>query len=230
MDETGPGRALGEAARRRLIEVSRFVPVDTGGGSSALKALVAADLIVTDGLSSIVEIGVWHGRFLLPASVALDHLGRGTAIGIDPYSATAAEQHDDHDRGIDLIAWSHEVNWDGVHAAVLQRVRDAGLEERVRIDRRTAAEAATDVAPASIDLLHVDGNHDAARVAEDVRTYLPKVRPGGYVLLDDCSWPSVAPSFAFLEAEHELLFRVFDSGHVRLFGEGFDDFAVFQVR
>jgi len=41
--------------------------------------------------------------------------------------------------------------------------------------------------PASllVDLLYIDGNHDAAHAGGDLAKFLPHLRPGGYLLIDD---------------------------------------------
>lgn len=37
----------------------------------------------------------------------------------------------------------------------------------------------------SVDLLYIDGNHDAEHAKGDLERYLPYLRPGGYLLIDD---------------------------------------------
>jgi predicted O-methyltransferase YrrM len=39
--------------------------------------------------------------------------------------------------------------------------------------------------PGTMDLVYIDGNHDAAHADGDLRRYLPYVRPGGYLVIDD---------------------------------------------
>ncbi len=50
-----------------------------------------------------------------------------------------------------------------------------------------------------VDLLYVDGDHDYAHAYGDTVGYLPFLRPGGYLVIDDC------PTFeGVVQARHQL--------------------------
>jgi Methyltransferase domain len=222
------GRLVDAQLRAEMRVIQDELPVDTGGGASLTKALVLADLIVAHDLRTVVELGVYRGRLLLPLGRLLTGLGRGEAIGIDPYSAQAAVQTDAHDAGVDLTAWPLEQNWDGLHDGVLAAVDRWGIGEHTRLLRARSQDVASRFAPRSIDLLHVDGNHDAAAVTADLDAYLPAVRLGGFVVLDDASWASVRPHSRRLTDEQRLVFSLFDLGATLDDASG-NDFAVFQM-
>ncbi|TMK60294.1 MAG: class I SAM-dependent methyltransferase [Actinobacteria bacterium] len=205
------------------------IPLDDGGGSSLLKVMTLADLIVAGNLRRVVEIGVYRGRLLLPLAMTMASLGRGEAVGIDPYSAAAAVQTDDHNRGLDLVEWPRSVDWDALYEETWARIEHWGLADCCRLLRARSADVAAAFDVSSVDLLHVDGNHDRDAVARDVELFLPKVRPGGFVVLDDASWQSVRPTCDSLRASHELILQVVDPHDVLLStGQG-NDFAVFRV-
>src|SRR4051812_5954362 len=109
----GYGRSLHEEVRQFLSELVHAVPLDELGGSGVVKALVIGDLMVRNPIYATIEIGVYRGRSLLPVATMLRVLGRGKAIGIDPWSADAALQSDAHE----------------VDAAVNERVRQHPWEE-----------------------------------------------------------------------------------------------------
>ena len=201
------------------------LPQDTGGGSSLTKALLVGELIVTNGVHIAVEIGVYRGRFLLPVAFILRSLGRGPAIGIDPYSALHATQHDLaelHPNPEVVERWTSALDWDAVYEEVRRMIDEFDLGAACLIDRRPSRDAATDLPDEGIDLLHVDGNHDRRQVEEDLSLYLPKLRRGGIVVMDDLSWPSVAEAIAARGGELEQLCRVYEPGA--------DDFAAYRVR
>jgi hypothetical protein len=224
------GGALDPELRRELAEVSRSVPSDDGGGSSLVKVLLLAELIVTERLERIVEIGVYRGRLMLPLGRLMTRLGRGEMVGIDPYSAAAAVQRDVERESIDLVKWPNTVDWDGLHREVVEAISRWGLERHARLVRERAEDVSRCFAEHPIDLLHVDGNHDLAAVTRDVELYLPYVTDGGYLVLDDITWPSVRPIYERLLGEHELLFSLVENGVFLWPQDGANEFAVLRVR
>jgi hypothetical protein len=54
-------------------------------------------------------------------------------------------------------------------------------------------------------MLHIDGNHGEGEVVADVEAYLPKVRPGGWVWMDDTDNPTVATATGIVEQACELV-------------------------
>ena len=211
--------------RAELDDICLQIPIDEGGGSSLTKVLVLASLIIGRNFQRVVEIGVYRGRAFLALGATMRALGRGEVTGIDPYTAEAAIQRDDHKVGIDLQTWPHQVDWEHLYAGVLQQVEQRELAAYCRLDRRTSADAATDISPASIELLHMDGNHDRAALAADLALYLPKMRLGGIVVMDDVTWPSIHPLFEEVASRQQLLLRLHDPGTFSTF----DDFGVVQI-
>jgi glycosyltransferase involved in cell wall biosynthesis len=220
------GSLLPVETRQRIKAVLATLPTDVGGGSSLTKALVVGDLIVRHDVRALVEIGVYRGRFLLPAAVVLRDLERGPAIGIDPYGAKDAAQSDLATDRPDLAEavdeWASSLDWDGLHRDVLAAIEEFELDAVCVLDRRTSAEAAADLDPRSIDLVHIDGNHDRRQVERDLALYLPKVRPGGLVVMDDLSWAGVSAAVATRSDQLELVHRAYTPG--------VDDFGVYRLR
>ncbi|MEA2973432.1 MAG: hypothetical protein QOG82_1890 [Actinomycetota bacterium] len=212
--ELPPG--LAEEIGRLLARVTS----DFGGGCSRYKAEVMAELVVGERLAAAVDIGVYRGRSLLPLAAAFRWQGSGVAVGIDPYSAGAAVQSDAHALGPVLVEWAHAQDWDGLHRGVLALIHEEGLGDVARILRQRSDEAAAGFGSGTLDLVHIDGNHDADAVAGDLARYRPLVRPGGYVVLDDVSWESVRPVYDDLCRSAHL---------VREHHTEVDDFAVFRL-
>jgi hypothetical protein len=224
------GRLVDEGLLVRIKQLLDTIPVDDGGGASLLKILVLADLIMARPVIRMVEIGVYRGRLLLPLAMLMQWREGGEVFGIDPYEASAAEQHDAHHRQIDLERWADVVDWDGLYEGVLRTAERLGVQTRCNLVRARSEDVADQFAPGTIDLLHIDGNHDQDAVARDAELYVPRVSVGGYVVLDDASWPSVHPVFERLYAEHDLVFQLSNTMGVGLDDSAGNDFAVFRLR
>jgi glycosyltransferase involved in cell wall biosynthesis len=225
LDPTRPGARVPEETRARIEALLAKRSQDTGGGSSLEKALTVGDLIVKHDVFTLVEVGVYRGRFLLPAAIILRDLGRGPAIGIDPYSASEAEQADlgEVDPDPELVErWVSSLDWDGVYDDVVRTISGEGLAATCMILRRPSRAAASALPDRAIDLIHIDGNHDRRHVEEDLALYLPKLRRGGILVMDDVGWSSVSGAIAARQQDLELLDRRHEPG--------VDDFAVYRLR
>jgi hypothetical protein len=233
MSGTGPptlGSGLDEDLRRDLEAVSAEIPVDDGGGASLLKVFLLAELIVAGELTRVVEIGVYRGRLFLPLGRLMARLGRGEMVGIDPYSAAAAVQRDVELEAIDLVQWPSTIDWEAMHREVSDGMARWQMGASARLIRQRGEESADLFASTPIDLLHVDGNHDREAVSRDVELYLPHLRDGGYLVMDDIAWPSVRPVYEHLKRQHELVFELVEKGLYLCPRGGANDFAVLRVR
>jgi methyltransferase family protein len=189
------------------------VPVDYGGGSSIFKGTLMASFIVGEELRTAVEIGVHRGRSFVALGLAERAIG-GHAWGVDPYTDTAypdptlggvaPEGFDD---------WLDRREFDAARDDALRAIAANGLEASCTMLRQTSADAASRFAPASIDLLHVDGNHSEASVRDDLQHYLPLLRPGAILVLDDISWRSVRRAAEPLLEEAEIVFELVDTAN-----------------
>ena len=80
--------------RHQIVAVTRPEDAEDGPGligwCSTDKAKAMASLIVKYKPETIVEIGVFGGRSLIPMAMACRHNGTGRVYGIDPYDRDAA--------------------------------------------------------------------------------------------------------------------------------------------
>jgi predicted O-methyltransferase YrrM len=186
------------------------IPVDFGGGCPLPKAYALAWLIRATGTRSSVDIGVYRGRSLMPQAVAHRDCTRGVAWGIDPFSREEAVQNDHaalRERLQDFVA---KTDFEALYQEVLRLRTELGLEAHCTLLRQTSAEAAREFARRGtrFGLVHVDGNHDSARVLEDVELYFPLLEKGGFLVMDDVSWTSVRPGVEWMRARLPMLFHV----------------------
>ncbi len=179
-----------------LSRIVDQIPTDFGGGCPISKSFLMAKIALSNNLKTYVEIGIYRGRSFFPMARAMQLLG-GVAYGIDPYTKDSAFEYDieEHlkqkmDEFIDTSDFSEIFN------EVLAFRKALGLEYCTEIIRSKSSNAINYFQnnQINIDMLHIDGNHDTAHVREDIDLYLPMVKEGGYIVLDDIDWESVKPA------------------------------------
>lgn len=214
---------MSKRLRHAVEQVLEKVPVDFGGGCSVRKACVMAWLSERFGLESSLDIGVYRGRSLFPQAVAHKFAGRGVAYGVDPWSAAEADERDHVVLREEIKAFVANTDFEQLYRDVVQRIEEFGVAEHTRIVRTTSADAARQFGADGVTfgLIHIDGNHDTEPVLRDVRAFLPLLQPGGFLVMDDVSWPSVAPAVREAERQAELLMR-------RVCADKSDDYAVLR--
>jgi predicted O-methyltransferase YrrM len=117
---------------------------------------------------TVVEIGSSRGRSTIAAGHAL--LARtkgGTLYAIDPQNDELFEQ-------------------------LRANVAAARVQSVVNLVRATSREARKEFGDRPVDLIFIDGSHEYEDVRDDLRDWLPLVRPGGIVAVNDPFWWGVA--------------------------------------
>lgn len=179
-----------------LSKIVDQIPVDFGGGCPISKSLLMAKIALNNNLKTYVEIGVYRGRSFFPMSRAMQILG-GVAYGIDPYTKGAAFEFDVEaqlkQKIDDLIITT---DFSKIFSEVSAFRQAMGFEDCSEIFRAKSVEAIDYFRnnQISIDMLHIDGNHDTKHVIEDIDLYLPLVKEDGFIVLDDINWDSVKPA------------------------------------
>jgi predicted O-methyltransferase YrrM len=137
------------------------------------------DLLVAEGVETIVEVGLAYGRSALAIGEALLAVDAGAPLHviIDPLQATE---------------WS-SVGWRLLRTAGLDRVARLILEPSSMALPRLIAEGLT------ADAAFVDGSHRFHEVFVDLYFLRTLVRPGGIIVLDDHWWPSVRTAAHYFE-------------------------------
>ncbi|MGK2950399.1 MAG: class I SAM-dependent methyltransferase [Acidimicrobiales bacterium] len=135
--------------------------------------------------ASVVEIGSYRGRSTIVLATAAPP--EATVVAIDP--------HGGNDRAPIVVHGTVEEG-EADHQAFLDNLAAAGVSERVRHLRRFSFDA-VDAVPDGIDLLYIDGAHGFRAARDDIRSWTPKVRRGGTVLIHD-AFSSIGVTLALL--------------------------------
>lgn len=168
------------------------------GWCAESKAGILIDLILTHKPQTVVEIGVFGGKSLIPMGIALQANGSGKAFGIDPWSNIESVQ------GMDEAnkKWWSSLDHQAILNGLIGKINKFGLQDQISLVRATSKDASPIY---DIDVLHIDGNHSEETSYFDVTKWVPLVRQGGIIILDDVTWvvdgkPSQSKSVDWLNA------------------------------
>jgi Methyltransferase domain len=146
-----------------------FEPRIYGVGAWTNHIHFAYDLVALMKPAMLVELGVDRGESYFAFCQAAAENQTGTrCFGVDTWRG------DQHAGGYDETTF----------AQVTEHNR-ANYESFSTLLRSNFDEALSQFADASIDVLHLDGLHTEMAVRRDVESWLPKLRPGGILLLHD---------------------------------------------
>jgi hypothetical protein len=146
-----------------------FEPRIYGVGAWTSHLHFAYDLVAAMKPRVLVELGVDRGESYFAFSQSAAENKTGTrCFGIDTWRG------DQHAGGYDETTF----------AQVSAHNRE-NYEAFSTLIRSSFDAALAPFEPESVDVLHLDGLHTEAAVRHDVDSWLPKVRPGGVVLLHD---------------------------------------------
>jgi predicted O-methyltransferase YrrM len=174
------------------LEASR-----TSGWCPQEKACLIMDCIKNNQCQQCIEIGVFSGASLLPIAKTLQHNGTGIVYAIDPWDAlesTKGFKKTSHPSYV----WWNELDYNNLYNQTLHLIRQHQLQNYCKIIRKPSQEVADLFGDATIDFIHIDGNHNEEFVSRDVMDYFSKVKDGGYILLNDANWYSMRQALIFL--------------------------------
>ena len=171
------------------IEEIKLILDRCEGWCNETKGMALYNLVVTKKPRLVVEIGVFGGRSLIAMGFGIKENRIGHAFGIDPYSARESIATIPDDNKSEHQRWWNELDHERIFSGAMDQIALNGLEGFVSICRATSEQASPWFH--EIDIVHIDGGHEESNAVKDVNMWLPNVRSGGIVLLDDCDWPSV---------------------------------------
>lgn len=146
----------------------------------------ACDLIASVRPSLLVELGSFYGESYFGFCQALEENAiRCACHAVDTWEGDDQGGHYGQEIFADVDAYNSE-NYGSFS----------------RLLRMTFDEALRSFSDGAIDLLHIDGFHSYEAVRHDFESWLPKVRPGGIILLHDISMR--APGFGVWRFWEEL--------------------------
>lgn len=163
-------------AARFGVHLDGVSPVALPAGRDVLPGLCVAL-----GFTSGAEVGVWKGAF----SERFCQVGLRW-IAADPWAPYADYREKKNDAVLIESAYREAYRRLSPFACAMLRM--------------TSREAAAQVPDRSLDIVYIDGNHEAAFVREDLELWSPKVRQGGLLAGHDYREPPAAKPFIQVKA------------------------------
>lgn len=145
------------------------------------KAKLLIELIALTRSKICVEIGVFSGSSTLPMLAALQYQRAGKAYAIDAWSnSEAVAGLPDHDPN---TQWWKSLRMQDIKNHFGSMIRHWGFDYYCETLSMTSQAASSKIS--QIDLLHLDGNFSEPGALRDSEQYVPKVVPGGYILISN---------------------------------------------
>ena len=144
-----------------------------------------------------VEIGAFGGAMTFPIARTLLFLKQGTMAAIDAWdTSTAVEGLED----VKSIQCWKDINMDAIHQKFLELISKKMLGTCCVPIRTRSQDAAVLFADESIDFLYIDGNNSRSGSLKDAMLYLPKVKTGGFIWLNNADLLEKNQAVAYLMA------------------------------
>ena len=175
------------------------------GWCSNYKADLLIDLVMLTNPQTVVEIGVFGGKSLLPMAEAVKQLKNGGKVyGIDPWEAHESE------KGMEDVNknWWASINYEKILKDMMDHFEDWKLLDTITIIRKSSADAPE---IPNIDILHIDGNHSDEASMIDVLKWVPLVRKGGFIVFDDIDWSNSGEAKKWLDVNCVRVAQIHDT-------------------
>jgi predicted O-methyltransferase YrrM len=150
-----------------------------------------------------VEIGTFGGSTSYVIARALKYERFGILYCIDAWDTKVATRH--LDPASNDYTWWSNIDMNKIKAGFLEMLKKNHLMKRTRIVHKTSTKAVSTFAKKSIDFLYVDGDISSQGCLSDVKLYFPKVKKGGYIILNDSNSHLRCETVAFLMDRCEWL-------------------------
>jgi hypothetical protein len=148
----------------------------------------------------VIEIGVLTGRSAAVLEMMARRYRTGPVLVVDPWSYAESIQHESPSQLQSMVdVWDARVPFETFLVQLMPIAREGAFNylpmtslEAYRFwsahDEISSPEFGVTPYSKNISVLHIDGNHDFAAVNEDLGLWLPHLRQGGWLILDDYFW------------------------------------------
>lgn len=166
---------------------------ESSGWCDPAKGLALAELVIKEKCLNCLEVGVFSGKSLISTAYGLRENGTGVIHGIDSWSTPDCIVDVD---AKDAEWWTKNVDLPAIYEECLRHIDNTGLGRFITL-HRTSSLIAAKYLDGPFDLLHIDGCHSEWSSTSDVTLWLPRLRAGGFLVMDDVNWESTQTAVRF---------------------------------
>lgn len=173
-----------------------------GGWCDEEKGVLIGSLILDHQHKVIAEVGVFEGQSTVALAQACKLNGAGLVYAVDSWckpDCCVDEQKVNRD-------WWSSIDIEGVYENFLRHVVRAEVGRHINICRMQSYRAAMWLP--DLDMVHIDANHAEWPSTSDVCLWLPKVKIGGHVVMDDVNWQSTQTAVRFVRKFCKLVTEI----------------------
>jgi predicted O-methyltransferase YrrM len=172
-----------------------------GGWCDAKKGLEIAKLVLETKPQRIAEIGVFEGKSTIALAQACKLNGSGTVYAIDSWKKEDCID----DEAVANQEWWSTLDLGKHYESFVGHSVRAGVVRHIQYCRMSSWDASRFLP--DMDMVHIDANHAEWPSTSDVVNWLPKLKVGGYLIMDDVNWESTQTALKFVLKRCEFIAR-----------------------
>jgi predicted O-methyltransferase YrrM len=165
------------------------------------KGAELARLVLATKPQKIAEVGVFEGKSTLALAYACKLNKTGTVYAVDSWTKQDCTD-DETTSGQEYWA---AMDMDGHYEAFVRHVVRADVVRQIQFCRMSSWDASRFLP--DMDMVHIDANHAEWPSTSDVVNWLPKLKIGGYLVMDDVHFESTQTALRFVLKRSELVAR-----------------------
>jgi len=172
-----------------------------GGWCDFEKGIEIGKIVFESKPQRIADVGVFEGKSTLALAQACKLNGSGTVYAIDSWKKEDCldDETNTHQE------WWATLNLDNHYEAFVGHCVRAQVVKHIQFCRMSSWDASRFLP--DMDMVHIDANHAEWPSTSDVVNWLPKLKVGGCLIMDDVNWDSTQTAIRFVEKYCTLIKR-----------------------
>jgi predicted O-methyltransferase YrrM len=172
-----------------------------GGWCDIEKAIQIGQIVFDTKPQRIAEVGVFEGKSTLAMAHCCKLNGSGTVYAIDSWKKEDCID----DESANNQEWWSKLDLDYHYEQFVSHSVRTNLVRHIQFCRMSSWDASRFLP--DMDMVHIDANHAEWPSTSDVVNWLPKLKVGGYLVMDDVNWESTQTALRFVLKRCQFISR-----------------------